>query len=256
MLKVADECWIALARLHREDPSRPGFLPAEILRRVKADAIGPVRPGIQPHIVQHNVANAKPSPAQYRMFFRLPTGELRLFRPADRAHPERKGKTRPDPNELPDAMHDLIDWYDNEYCRQSAPAEMDPVLAMIGAGKELWADEDGDTFIRRLRREEDWKHASVPDLADSLWRRLLVHEGETFHTVKGLPFRYFVTGNGILFERDGRLIDKRLGRADFEKAAARLPLRKVADIRDCFDPSYLYALLTDSRIVRQPDLAA
>jgi hypothetical protein len=35
----------------------------------------------------------------------------------------------------------------------------DLVLAMTGVGKDLWADEDGDTFIRRLRLEEDRQKA-------------------------------------------------------------------------------------------------
>jgi hypothetical protein len=35
----------------------------------------------------------------------------------------------------------------------AATQEKDPVLAMIGVGKEIWEKEDGDTFIRRLRDE-------------------------------------------------------------------------------------------------------
>jgi hypothetical protein len=35
--------------------------------------------------------------------------------------------------------------------RIPASPEQDPVLAMIGVGKEIWEKEDGDTFIRRLR---------------------------------------------------------------------------------------------------------
>jgi hypothetical protein len=30
----------------------------------------------------------------------------------------------------------------------------DPVLLMLGVGKELWEQEPGDRFIDRLRREE------------------------------------------------------------------------------------------------------
>ena len=158
MLKVADECWVALARLHRADPSRAGFRPVEILNRVKADAEGAVRAGVQPHIALHNVANARPNPAGLRMFFKLPTGELRLFRPGDRAHEERKGKIRPDIDDLPHEMHELIAWYDREYSAQrSHSPEEDPVLAMTGAGEELWAIENGDAFIQRLRGERNWQ---------------------------------------------------------------------------------------------------
>ena len=31
------------------------------------------------------------------------------------------------------------------------PATDDPVLAMIGAGRQLWESETGDTFVERLR---------------------------------------------------------------------------------------------------------
>ncbi len=33
-------------------------------------------------------------------------------------------------------------------------AERDPLLALIGSGKDLWADEHADEYVRRLR--EDW----------------------------------------------------------------------------------------------------
>ena len=35
---------------------------------------------------------------------------------------------------------------------QSRP-DVDPVLAMAGVGKEIWQEEDGDAFIKRLRDE-------------------------------------------------------------------------------------------------------
>jgi hypothetical protein len=164
MLKVADEYWVALANLHRSNPSRESFRPTEILNRVKADSHTPVRAGVQPHIAVHNVANAPPNPAQYRMFYRLASGELRLFRAGDSAHPQRKGKIRPDLEDLPTEMHDLIGWYDTVYSRQvPASPEEDPVLAMIGVGEELWKKEDGDTFIRRLRDERNWQPGDLVD---------------------------------------------------------------------------------------------
>lgn len=33
------------------------------------------------------------------------------------------------------------------------PATDDPVLAMIGVGRQLWESETGDTFVERLRSE-------------------------------------------------------------------------------------------------------
>ena len=264
MTKVADECWVALARLHRENPGREGFRPTEILRRVEVCASGLVRPGVQPHIALHNIANAKPSPAGYRMFFRLSSGEIRLFRPGDPAHPARRGKTRPDPDDLPSELRQLTVWYDTEYSVNGSRAEADPVLAMIGVGKHLWAGEDGDTFVRRLRAESASKTPSEPQAAnleplsteDLLWGRMLQNQGAVFHTVTGLPFSYRAEGNGIWFLRNGREVNRKLPRSHFSKAVSRLPLSKTTEISDCLDYAYLFALLTDSRIVTVPDLAA
>jgi len=127
---------------------------------------------------------------------------------------------------------------------------------MLGVGESLWAKENGDSLVRRLRDERSWAPRPQDNLSEQLWSRLVEHEGELFRTATGLPFRYVVEGTGIWFERDGARIDKRLARGDFEKAVSRLPLRKTTDISDCFDPSYLYGILTNSRIVRPADLAA
>lgn len=34
----------------------------------------------------------------------------------------------------------------------------DPILGLLGLGKEIWMDEDADAYVRRLR--EDWERAS------------------------------------------------------------------------------------------------
>jgi hypothetical protein len=38
------------------------------------------------------------------------------------------------------------------------PINEDPLLALRGSGKDLWADEHADEYIRRLR--EGWDEAS------------------------------------------------------------------------------------------------
>jgi hypothetical protein len=69
---VADECWIALAMLHREHPERESFTAREIMDKLRREGIcGQLRPGLQPHIHLHNVANKTPSSAKYRMFYKL-----------------------------------------------------------------------------------------------------------------------------------------------------------------------------------------
>ena len=34
----------------------------------------------------------------------------------------------------------------------------DPILGLLGLGKEIWMDEDADAYVRRLR--ETWEHGS------------------------------------------------------------------------------------------------
>src|SRR5213593_3103090 len=93
---VADECWIALARLHKSHPEKKSFSAQEILEQLKeGKAHSRVRAGVPPHIYLHNVANLPPNSARYRMFYRLEDGTYRLFRPGDDSHPSRRGKTHP-----------------------------------------------------------------------------------------------------------------------------------------------------------------
>jgi hypothetical protein len=252
-VRVADECWLALALLHRENPDRRSFSPREVYDRLKEEgACSEVRPGVKPHIYVQNVANRPPNPARHRLFYRLEDGTVRLFRPGDECDPSRNGKTKPDRSGLPEKYHPLLDWYDNEYCKREAAADdVDPVLAMRGVGKEIWADEGGDAYVERER------NAWVSDVTDvdpngklkRVWQRVVAHQGEEFHTRTGKPFTYTVDGeSGLWFYRDGRRINKRLWRKHFEKAVSRCPLDKTTDIADCYDPSYLFGLLMDERI--------
>lgn len=149
-----DEAWVALALLHREHPERTSFTAREILRRVgSASATPKVRAGIAPHIRQLNVANVSSFTGTYRMFYRMPDGTYRLYRTGDACHPHRKGKTIPSRAQLPETYHHLLDWYEREYRGSPSPSEVDPVLAIAGAGKAIWQEEDGDAFVKRLRDE-------------------------------------------------------------------------------------------------------
>jgi hypothetical protein len=158
---VADEAWVALATLHKKHPERQSFSAREILEQVKQERAFPeLRPGVQVHIHQHNVANLEPNPARQRMFYKLEDDTFRLYRPGDYAHPSRLGKMAPKRVELPKKYHHLLDWYDREYCKQmgtSSAEHNDPILQMWGLGRELWADMDADEYVESLRAgwEED-----------------------------------------------------------------------------------------------------
>src|SRR5205807_2155501 len=76
------------------------------------------------------------------------------------------------------------------------------------------------------------------------------HQGETFHLVRGNPFSYRVVGNVLNPNRTNRNIP----RSNFEKALALLPLKSTTDLKHLQGPSYIYAILTDRRII--PDETA
>lgn len=159
ILRVADEVWIATALLHRRHPDREDFAIAEIVAQAEAcDLTGsPLRPGVKIHAYLHCVANKPPNPGRYRMLYETGTGRRRLFRPADPCHPRRSGgKDLPKRQELPEDQRHLLDWYREEYApAASSESAEDPILALRGLGKELWADEDADEYVRRQR--EGWQ---------------------------------------------------------------------------------------------------
>lgn len=157
-VKVADEVWIACALLHREHPDRADFEVAEIVQRARKEALTPeLRPGVYIHALQHCVANRPPDPGRYRMLTETGPSRRRLYRDGDSYHPARHGsKTTPVREEIPTEYRSLLDWYLSDYCRRPrSPDRKDSILELAGLGKGLWADEDPDEYVRRLR--EGWE---------------------------------------------------------------------------------------------------
>ena len=145
--------------LHLNHPEREDFSVEEIMEFARSDirlrALGPLRPGFYAHIVQHCVANRPPSPARYRLLFETGPSRRRLFRPGDPYHPERAGG-----KSEPKAFDDLPEhWFNGaleSYRKWSQKSiedrvKNDPLTALYGSGKDLWADEHADEYIRRLR---------------------------------------------------------------------------------------------------------
>jgi hypothetical protein len=155
-LKVADEVWIATALLHRERPRQADFSVREIQDRVKQEGLtGTVRPGVHVHVISHCVANRPPKPATYRMLIETARGRRRLYRPGDTHHPERRGRVRPDPEDVPPRYRELIDWYETDYSTKArGRSDRDPLLALRGSGRTLWSKEHADDYVKRLR--EGW----------------------------------------------------------------------------------------------------
>ena len=158
-LRVADEVWVAVASLHRRYPDREDFTISEIMAQAeKANLTGAntLRPGVKIHVYLHCVANKPPNPGRYRMLFETVAGRRRLSRPSDPCHLKRTGgKETPKLDELPATQRPLLDWYLSEYAPACPGAVQDPVLSLRGLGKELWAGEDADAYVRRQR--EAWR---------------------------------------------------------------------------------------------------
>jgi len=133
----------------------------------------------------------------------------------------------------------------------------DPVLSMLGVGKHLWKHEAGDRFVERLRSEDlpappsERGSSAAENTSDAVWQRIESHQGEQFKTATRLPFTYSVEGNGIWFFREGQRINRKLSRAQVNKAIARCPLTSTTEIKDLMDYAYLFALLMDARIRRE-----
>jgi hypothetical protein len=157
-IRVADEAWLAVAWLHRKSPDAPDFSIEEILNAAHVLRVnGDVRPGVYVHVVQHCVANRVANPANHRMLFETAPGRRRLFRLGDAAHPDRlNGRTAPTQEDLPSEYGDMMEWYKawNRKSREGQAEEEDPLLTLRGSGKNLWADEHADEYVRRLR--EGW----------------------------------------------------------------------------------------------------
>jgi hypothetical protein len=131
----------------------------------------------------------------------------------------------------------------------------DPVLAMIGVGQQLWQMESGDSFVERLRSEDfsappptQQSPRPAEHLPEAIWRRVASHHGQEFQTVTGLPFTFEVEGTGIWFFRDGKRVNRKLTRTQFEIALSRCPLTRTTEIKDLMDYPYLFSVLTDRRI--------
>ena len=80
---------------------------------------------------------------------------------------------------------------------------------------------------------------------EEVWKRILVHEGETFYTKTGKPFTYRVEKNSVIPDRTGYPLHK----SNFKKAYMLVPLGGPGEINDIVrGPAYVWAILHDSRI--------
>lgn len=82
---------------------------------------------------------------------------------------------------------------------------------------------------------------------ETVWNNVLKNEGEIFHQIKGKEFSYTVSnsGNSICLSTTNQTISKSL----LAQAVDLMPFNNTAPLQHLRAPSYLFAVLTDSRIV-------
>ena len=150
VVRLADEVWIAVALLHREQPRAVDFSLKDIEARLIREAVsGEKRPGVLPHVSVHCVANRAPNGGRYRMLFETAQSRRRLFRSGDPYDPRREGgKIVPNPSEIPAKYHGLLDWYEREW---APPSVVDPLLALAARHRAVWKGVDADDYVRKLR---------------------------------------------------------------------------------------------------------
>jgi len=154
---AADRVWIATALLHKENPSRKDFTLQEIRERGIREGFVEERTNtFYVHANQHCVANRPPNPGNHRMLTETGPGKRRLYRGGDSVRPGRTGKVVPRREEIPEKYRPLLDWYAkwNRRLAKEKPvgSRFDALLALRGSGRELWAKEHADEYVRRLRQ--------------------------------------------------------------------------------------------------------
>ena len=154
-LKAGDSVWVATAILQQQHPEESSFPVSEIVAKVKELGLTDREEiSVYVHANQHCVANRPPNPAKLKMLIETADGERRLFCPGDRYDRQRDGRSTPKPSDLPVEYLPLLEWY-RVWCdeRRAGDCPVDPLLALRGSGRELWASEHADVYLENLRQE-------------------------------------------------------------------------------------------------------
>ena len=138
-LKVADEVWISTALLHRKLPDRRDFSVGEIVAQADAErATGaPLRPGVQVSRLsalrgqQGSQSGALPHVG--RDVEGAPAACSAPGTPATRVVSGARRRRAED--ELPPEYRELLSWYRRDYVGDDSRREVDPILALRGAGR-------------------------------------------------------------------------------------------------------------------------
>ena len=79
---------------------------------------------------------------------------------------------------------------------------------------------------------------------EAIWQLLQQHQGETFHTAKGLPFTYTIRGGELFVNRR---------RKSITVSTVRRALEKIT-LLEAYGASYLYPVLLALDVLERPAL--
>ena len=82
---------------------------------------------------------------------------------------------------------------------------------------------------------------------EQVWNEIKSHQGERFSLIRGKEFTYKIIGDFVF---PSTLKTHGPSKSELEKALAHLPLDSTVSIQHLWGPSYIFALLTDKRIVQ------
>ena len=81
--------------------------------------------------------------------------------------------------------------------------------------------------------------------ANAVWRRIETHAGQPFRQIRGKVFTYAVTGGAAIEPSTTRW---KIPKSHVVRALDFVPLVDTVPLQHLMGPSYLYAILTDTRI--------
>ena len=81
---------------------------------------------------------------------------------------------------------------------------------------------------------------------DKVWANICKHEGEVFYTARNVEYTYVVMDSYILINNDSR---RKITKTNLEKALGiQNPTCSKIGRAGIWGPSYIYGIITDSRI--------
>ena len=120
-------------------------------------------------------------------------------------------------------------------------------LSWLNAGFETVDVDLNHQEITFRRGMPDWRGSDMS--IDMIWNKISAHAGEVFSTKTGVNFTYRMVGDQAIQTSQ---TDWLLNKSNFLKAMRLMPVKGPGGYgQQIMGPSYVYALLTDPRIIAE-----